>query len=75
MEFAYSNSFHASIGITPYEALYERKCRSSIGWTEVREQQFLGPEIVQLTTDKIKVIQQRLQTAQSLQKSNVDVQR
>ena len=32
-------------------------------------------EIVQLTTDKIKVIQQRLQTAQSRQKNYVDVRR
>ena len=35
----------------------------------------LGPEIVQLTIDKIKVIQQRLQDAQSRQKSYLDVRR
>ncbi|GFS41553.1 hypothetical protein Acr_00g0075070 [Actinidia rufa] len=49
-------SFHASIGMAPYEALYGRKCRSPICWTEVGERQMLGPEIVQLTTDKIKGI-------------------
>ncbi|GFZ15866.1 hypothetical protein Acr_25g0002750 [Actinidia rufa] len=27
VEFAYNNSFHASIGMAPYEALYGRKCR------------------------------------------------
>ncbi|GFY87122.1 hypothetical protein Acr_05g0007610 [Actinidia rufa] len=59
VEFAYNNSFHASIGMAPYEALYGRKCRSPFCWTEVGERQMLGPEIVQLTTDKIKVIQQR----------------
>ncbi|GFY97645.1 hypothetical protein Acr_12g0001860 [Actinidia rufa] len=75
VEFAYNNSFHASIGMAPYEALYGRKCRSPICWTEVEERQMLGPEIVQLTTDKIKVIQQRLQTAQSRQKSYTDVRR
>ncbi|GFS36587.1 hypothetical protein Acr_00g0046810 [Actinidia rufa] len=68
-------SFHASIGMAPYEALYGRKCRSPICWTEVGERQMLGPEIVQLTTDKIKVIQQRLQTAQSRQKSYANVRR
>ncbi|GFS32089.1 hypothetical protein Acr_00g0020760 [Actinidia rufa] len=47
-------NFHASIGMAPYEALYGRKCRSPICWTEVGERQMLGPEIVQLTTDKIK---------------------
>ncbi|GFZ19571.1 hypothetical protein Acr_28g0002760 [Actinidia rufa] len=75
VEFAYNNSFHTSIGMAPYEALYGRKCRSHICWTEVGERQMLGPEIVQLTTDKIKVIQQRLQTAQSRQKSYADVKR
>ena len=38
IEFAYNNSFHSSIGIAPFEALYGRKCRSPIGWFEVGEQ-------------------------------------
>ena len=57
MEFSYNNSFHASIGMAPYEALYERKCRSFVCRTEVGEEQILGLEIVQLTIDKVKVIQ------------------
>lgn len=28
IEFAYNNSYHTSIGMAPYEALYGRKCRS-----------------------------------------------
>ena len=28
IEFVYNNSFQSSIGITPYEALYGRKCRT-----------------------------------------------
>ncbi|KAK4389749.1 Transposon Ty3-I Gag-Pol polyprotein [Sesamum angolense] len=32
MEFAYNNSFHSNIGMTPYEALYGRNCRSPICW-------------------------------------------
>ncbi|KAL0293196.1 UNVERIFIED_CONTAM: Transposon Ty3-I Gag-Pol polyprotein [Sesamum angustifolium] len=32
MEFAYNNSFHSSVGMAPYEALYGRKCRSPICW-------------------------------------------
>ena len=30
VEFAYNNSFHASIGMAPYEALYGRPCRSPL---------------------------------------------
>ena len=35
VEFAYNNSFHSSISMTLYEALYGRRCRSPIGWFEV----------------------------------------
>ena len=51
------------------------KCRSPICWDDVGETRLLGPEIVQQTIDKIQVIKERLQTAQSRQKSYVDVRR
>ena len=57
VKFSYNNNFHASIGMAPYEALYGRKCKSPIYWIKVGERQILGPEIVQLTTDQIKVIE------------------
>ena len=47
IEFAYNNSYHASIGMAPYEALYGRKCRSPIHWNEIGERKILGPEIVE----------------------------
>ena len=28
VEFAYNNSYHSSIGMAPYEVLYDRRCRS-----------------------------------------------
>lgn len=40
IEFAYNNSYHASINIAPYEALYVRKCRSLVAWFEVGESEF-----------------------------------
>ena len=36
-EFAYNNSYHSSIGMAPYEALYGRRCRTPISWDEVGE--------------------------------------
>ncbi|XP_070050485.1 uncharacterized protein, partial [Nicotiana tomentosiformis] len=35
IEFAYNNSYHSSIKMAPYEALYGRRCRSPVGWFEV----------------------------------------
>ncbi|GKD31851.1 reverse transcriptase domain-containing protein, partial [Tanacetum coccineum] len=43
-KFLYNNSYHASIKAAPYEALYSRKCRSSVCWAEVGEAQLTGPE-------------------------------
>ncbi|GJR07740.1 ty3-gypsy retrotransposon protein [Tanacetum coccineum] len=37
VEFAYNNSWHASIKATPFELLYGRKCRAPICWDEVGE--------------------------------------
>ena len=75
IEFVYNNSFQSSIGMTPYEALYERPCRSPMCWTESREATFIGPELVQETTEKIRVIRDRLLAAQSRQKSYADHRR
>ena len=75
IEFAYNNSYHATIGMPPYEALYGRKCRSPIYWDEIGERQVLGPELIQKTVDKIKIIRARMQTAQNRQKSYADIRR
>ncbi|GJQ96827.1 putative reverse transcriptase domain-containing protein [Tanacetum coccineum] len=34
VEFSYNNSYHASIKAVPFEALYDRKCRSPVCWAE-----------------------------------------
>ena len=74
-EFAYNNSFQASIGMAPYEALYGRPCRSPVCWTEAGEASLLGPQLVQETTEKVKLIKQHLVTTQSRQKSYADKRR
>ena len=75
IEFSYNNSYHASIQAAPFEALYGRKCRTPVCWSEVGENQLSGPEIVQETTDKIIQIHERLKTARDRQKSYADKRR
>ncbi|GKA00310.1 putative reverse transcriptase domain-containing protein [Tanacetum coccineum] len=75
VEFSYNNSYHASIKAVPFEALYGRKCRSPVCWTEVGEAQILSPELIQETTEKIIQIKQRMQAARDRQKSYADLKR
>ncbi|KAD3067009.1 hypothetical protein E3N88_34889 [Mikania micrantha] len=72
VKFSYNNSYHASIGLSPFEALFGRKCRSPICWTEIGESQITGLEIIQETTDKIHQIHDNLLAARSRQKSYAD---
>ncbi|GJZ77363.1 putative reverse transcriptase domain-containing protein [Tanacetum coccineum] len=72
VEFSYNNSYHASIKAAPYEALYGRKCRSPVCWSEVGESQLTSLELIRETTEKIVQIKNRLLTARSHQKSYAD---
>nr|GFC01001.1 putative nucleotidyltransferase, ribonuclease H [Tanacetum cinerariifolium] len=44
VEFAYNNSWHASIKCAPFEMLYGRKCRAPICWDQVGERVIEGPK-------------------------------
>ena len=55
--------------MAPYEALYGRRCRSRIRWFEIGESGLIRPDLVHKDINKMKVIQERLKTAQSPQKS------
>ncbi|GJX45600.1 putative reverse transcriptase domain-containing protein, partial [Tanacetum coccineum] len=63
VEFSHNNSYHASIKVAPFEALYGQKCRSPVCWAEVGEVQLTGLDLVQETTEKVIQIKQRIQAA------------
>jgi len=67
-EFSYNNSFQASLEMTPFEALYGRRCRSPVYWTEVGERALLGPKILQSKEDSVRKIRVKLMVAQNRQK-------
>ena len=74
-EFSYNNSYRASLKMSPFEALYGRKCRTPLYWDQTGERQFFGPEIIQEAEEQVWMIRENLRTAQSRQKSYVDTQR
>src|SRR3954463_8250334 len=83
VEFAYNNSYQASIGMAPYEALYGRPCRSPLCWVEAGESSVVrsrtdsttgettmeGPELIAETTYRIAIARQRMQAAQDDRRS------
>ncbi|GJU93234.1 reverse transcriptase domain-containing protein [Tanacetum coccineum] len=74
-EFSYNNSYHSGIKCAPFEALYGRKCRSSILWAEIGESSLIGPELIQEMTDKVVLIKEKLKAARDRQKSYADNRR
>ncbi|XP_049348944.1 uncharacterized protein LOC125813488 [Solanum verrucosum] len=67
--------YRSSIGMPPYKALYGRKYRTPLCWSEVGERKLIGPEIVQQTEDKVKIIKDRLKISSNRQKSYADPKR
>nr|GEW94839.1 putative reverse transcriptase domain-containing protein [Tanacetum cinerariifolium] len=74
-EFSCNNSYHSSMRYALFEALYGRRCRSPVLWTEIGERWLIRPEFVQETTDKVVLIKERLKVARDRQKSYVDNRR
>jgi hypothetical protein len=59
-EFSYNNSFQSSLGMAPFEALYGRKCRTPLNWSETGERQFFGPDMIKEAEDQVRIIRERL---------------
>nr|KYP54975.1 hypothetical protein KK1_001176 [Cajanus cajan] len=51
--------------MTPFEALYGRRCRTPLCWYQDGESVVVGLELILQTTEKVKLIQERMKTAQS----------
>ena len=75
IELVYNNSFQSSIGMMPYEALYGRKCRTPLCWTELSEKKIIGPDLIQENEEKMKMIRERLKVVTDRQKSYADMRR
>jgi hypothetical protein len=67
-EFSYNNSYQTSIKMAPFEALYGRRCRTPLSWSQTGERKIFGPDLVMEAEDKVKLIQNNLKAAQSRQK-------
>ncbi|KAI5335490.1 hypothetical protein L3X38_025623 [Prunus dulcis] len=75
MEFAYNNSYQASIRMSPFDALYGKQCKTPLYWDEVGEHRLEVFEDVEETKKRVGLIRERLKIAQDRQKSYADNRR
>ena len=74
-EFSYNNSYQESIKMAPFEALYGRRCRTPLNWSEPGEHSLFGVDLVKETEEKVRLIRENMKIAQSRQKSYADKRR
>jgi hypothetical protein len=71
-EFSYNNSYQASLKMAPFDALYGRRCRTPLNWSEAGERTLFGPDLVKDAEEKVQVIRENLKMAPMRQKSHHD---
>jgi hypothetical protein len=61
--------------MSPFEALYGRKCRTPLYWDKTRGRQFFGPKLIQEAEEQVCIIRENLRVSQTRQKSYADNRR
>jgi hypothetical protein len=74
-EFSYNNSYQARLKMSPFEALYGKKCMTLLCWDQTRERQFYGPELIQEAEEQVRIIRNNLRVAKTRQNSYADNRR
>jgi hypothetical protein len=62
-EFSYNNSYQSSLKMAPFVALYGRRCRTPLNWSQAREREIFGPDLVLEAEEKVRVIKKNLEAA------------
>jgi hypothetical protein len=66
--FPYNNGYQASLRISPFEALYGRKCDTPVSWDNPEDRVVLGSELLKDMEDQVVNIKNNLKVAQDRQK-------
>jgi hypothetical protein len=61
--------------MSPFEALYDRKCRTPLYWDRTGERQFFRPELIQEAEEQVRIIRENVRVAQTRQNSYADNRR
>ena len=64
VQFTYNNGQKASLGMSPYEALYGRRCRTPVTWDNPVNRVVLGPKLLKEMEQEVVKIMQKLKATQ-----------
>jgi hypothetical protein len=74
-EFSYNNNYQSSLKMAPFVALYGRRCRTPLNWSQAEEREIFGPNLVLELEEKVRIIKRNLEAVQTRQKSYHDKRR
>jgi hypothetical protein len=74
-EFSYNNNYQEGIKMAPFEALYARRCRRTLNWSEPGELWFFRPDLVKETEEKVQHVIHNLREVQARPKNYADKRR
>ena len=63
LELSYNNSYQASLKMSPFEALYGRKCQTPLMLFEVRERSLFGPDMIKEAEEQVAKVRENLKAA------------
>ena len=72
VEFNYNNGYHASLRMSPFDALYGRRCRTPVSWDNPVDRVIVGPKMLKDMEEQMLRIGKNLKIAQDIQKSYAD---
>jgi hypothetical protein len=72
VDFSYKNGYQTSLNMSPFEALYGRKCNTSISWDNPIDRAVVGLDLLKEMEEKMIKIKQNLKAAQDRKKTYVD---
>jgi hypothetical protein len=55
-EFSYNNSYQTSLKMAPFDALYGRRCRTPLSWSQTGERRIFGPDLVNEAEEKVRIM-------------------
>jgi hypothetical protein len=71
VEFSYNNGYQASVKMSPFEALYSKKCNTPISWDNAADREIIGLELIKVMEDQMLKIKQNLKDSQDRKKMYV----